>query len=185
MSKGIRLIGIVGKKGAGKDTTADYIVRRHGFVKRAYASPLKQACKALFSLTDSQLEDPVEKERVDDRWGKTPREVMQWLGTDVVRHSLGCDFWIRHMGFYRKDNPDERLVIPDVRFLNEAWWIRENGGILIRVVRPSACSTDTHASEVEQDEIEADYTIRNTTMDVETFYRTVLDPLFSNCIVID
>lgn len=174
----VRLIGIVGKKGAGKDTTADYIVRRYGFVKRAYAAPLKEACKALFSFTESQLEDPIEKETIDKRWGKTPREAMQWLGTDVVRQSLGSDFWIRHMGFYVEKDSGVRLVIPDVRFPNEADWIRKNGGVLIRVVRPDSSPTDMHASEIEQDNIETDLTIQNTSEDVDAFYRNTLDPLF-------
>lgn len=173
-----RLIGIVGKKGAGKDTTADYIVKRYGFVKRAYAAPLKQACKSLFFFTDNQLEDPVEKETIDKRWGRTPRDAMQWLGTDVVRHSLGSDFWIRHMGLFRQENPHIRLVIPDVRFPNEADWIKENGGVLIRVVRPGLSTLDTHASEVEQDKIETDLTIYNVSKDVDDFYKNMLNPLF-------
>ena len=59
------IIGIIGQKGTGKDTVADYIVKSNDFKKISYAEPLKKICKELFDLTDEQLNDQHEKEKID------------------------------------------------------------------------------------------------------------------------
>ena len=79
------IVGLIGKKGHGKDTFADYLVQHYDFVKLSFAEPLKKVCKELFLLTDEQLYDPMEKEKVDERWGKSPRQLMQIIGTDILR----------------------------------------------------------------------------------------------------
>lgn len=53
------------------------------------------------------------------------------------------------------------IVISDVRFPHEAKAIREMGGDIWRVIRPSNVSEDAHASEKEQESIIADQTIMN------------------------
>ena len=178
------LIGLIGKKGSGKDTTADFLTTRYGFIKRAYADPLKRVCKELFLLEDAQVHDPVLKEKVDPRWGKTPRQMMQWMGTDVVRDELGKDFWVRHMDMYRRLNPTQDIVVTDVRFQNEADWITKNGGVLCRVVRPSTSSynnNDQHPSEKELETITSPtqiHVLKNTFKTI-TEYNTYLDDFFS------
>lgn len=58
-------------------------------------------------------------------------------------------------------NPEFNVVIADVRFPHEADAIREMGGEIWRVERPSLKQEDTHASEKEQESIVANYTIIN------------------------
>lgn len=148
------LIGLIGKKGSGKDTTADFLTGRYGFIKRAYADPLKKVCKELFLLEDGQVHDPVLKEKIDPRWDMTPRQMMQWMGTDIVRSQLGKDFWVRHMDMFRRLHPTQDIVVTDVRFQNEADWITKNGGVLCRVNRPDSSSDhDLHPSEKELENI--------------------------------
>ena len=53
------------------------------------------------------------------------------------------------------------LIISDCRFPNEAKAIKERGGIVIKVVRDSVISDDTHQSETKIDEIEPDYVFVN------------------------
>jgi len=173
----VSLVGIVGQKGSGKDTTADFLVSRYGFVKQSFATPLKDVCRELFLLSDEQLNHPEKKEAIDTRWGLSPRQMMQWMGTDVVRAQLGIDFWVRRMDMYHRTHSDQRLVVPDVRFENEAQWIRDNGGILIRVERTSVVPIDTHASEVEQTAIRTDMTIKNDSASIESYWDTLTDVL--------
>ena len=69
------------------------------------------------------------------------------------------------------------VVIPDVRFKNEADAIRRAGGKIWRIIRPGAGlggDAGKHASETEQDGIEADLTIRNG-LDIKTLIRMVHD----------
>jgi len=69
------------------------------------------------------------------------------------------------------------VVIPDVRFKNEADAIRQAGGKIWRIIRPGAGlegDAGKHASEVEQDGIEADLAIRNG-LDIKTLIQMVHD----------
>lgn len=144
------LIGLVGKKGVGKDTVADYIVQQHGFVKRAFADPIKEACTIIFQLAPEQLSDRLLKEKVDERFGMSPRKMMQWLGTDVVRQQIRDDFWVQHfMAWY---TPGSNVVVPDIRFQDELDAVKRLGGIVIRITRPGAAE-DKHISETGVDSL--------------------------------
>jgi hypothetical protein len=167
------LIGVVGRKMSGKDTLADYLVKRYHFQKRALATPLKQACQILFLLTDGQMEDHILKETMDDRWGMSPRIIFQKMGTDIIRKTLGDDFWIRHMDEWLRVEQPLRLIIPDIRFPNEAEWIRRQGGILIGIQNHSIMH-DPHISETGVDNIEVDISIVNDrTLGLDVFYNNI------------
>lgn len=162
------LIGLIGYKNAGKDTLADYLVREHGFEKHAFADPVKEVCRIMFHLTPEQLTDPEAKETVDERWGTTPRKMMQKVGTDMVRAQLGDDFWLRHMD--ARVQRKEKVVVSDVRFPNEAEWVRQNGGVLVRIVDGTQ-HNDYHASETAQLSIHEDVRIFNHKTSIDEFHR--------------
>ena len=56
----MKLLGICGKAGSGKDTAAAYLIEKHGFVKLAFADPLKRFAKGVFGFTSEQLWGPSE-----------------------------------------------------------------------------------------------------------------------------
>lgn len=60
--------------------------------------------------------------------------LLQALGTDVFRR-LDQDFWLRCMGDRIAETDAACVLIPDVRFENEARWIYEQDGLLVRVSR--------------------------------------------------
>ena len=41
-------IGLLGNKGSGKDTLADYLVKEKNFVKYSFAKPIKDIAKIMF-----------------------------------------------------------------------------------------------------------------------------------------
>ena len=82
------LIVVLGKKGSGKDTFSDYIIEKHGFIKYSFADPLKKGLQHFFNLSDEQLYDPKLKEIIDPRWGVSPRQLFQVIGTDFFQYSL-------------------------------------------------------------------------------------------------
>ena len=94
---GVKIVGFTGKAGAGKDTAADYLVGNHGYEKHAFAGPLKRAVSVLFGIDLLTLNDPVMKEVPDRVWRKTPRYLLQWLGTDALRKDITDDFFIISM----------------------------------------------------------------------------------------
>jgi hypothetical protein len=157
----LQLIGLVGRKGVGKDTAALYLERVHGFKRLAFADSLKTVCTALYNVDPSVFHDPALKEEPIDGWGVTPRHIMQTVGTDMVRAHLGDDFWIRRVA---SELPQEgHVVISDVRFKHEADFIRSRGGLLVRIVSQSQQPgpVDLHVSETESDSVEVDTVVVN------------------------
>ncbi|MCK9602822.1 MAG: adenylate kinase [Candidatus Omnitrophica bacterium] len=173
-------IGITGRRRAGKDTIADYICARYGadhFTRKlAVADPIRAIARDVFGFSVAQLESAL-KDEIDPRWGATPREILQFVGTDMFRvtlgarfPSIGADIWARSLrdriesasrGIIRPLAP-HIIVVSDVRFPNEAQVLRDLGGAIIRVRRAVGVgANDEHASETAGDAIDADYEIAN------------------------
>ncbi len=153
------LIGLVGRKRSGKDTLAGFATEAvDGLRVMSIAEPLKQACKLAYVLSDEQLEES--KDVVDPRWGSTPRDMFKALGTKFFR-SEDPDQWTKNMAFRIRGAGVENVVVPDVRFQNEATFIRENGGFLVHVFRDLDTNDDDHPTERTTDEIECDFYIEN------------------------
>ncbi len=121
------VIGFAGKARSGKDTAGKYLVDQYQFLRYSFAQPLKDATKIMFHLTDKQIEN---KEKPAEPWGRSPRELYQKVGTDIARN-IDVNVWVKGADIFKKDNPGRSIVITDVRFSNEAFWIREQGGVVI------------------------------------------------------
>ncbi len=159
------LVGIIGKKGAGKSTIADFLEDEYNFVEYAFANPLKDICRILGAPYKSVYGTQQEKEEVVESLGVSGRQMMQQIGTELFReqfHTILPDFvlgeskniWVQL--FERKlvsmKGLRRRIVVSDVRFPDEADAILRNGGVLIRVVRESDLERDdTHSSETALD----------------------------------
>lgn len=156
-------------KRSGKDSIADYLCRRHLFVKDKVAASLKIMVKSLFNMIDDQVEGDL-KEVVDDRWGVTPRKIMQFMGTEVMQYKIqellpdvGRTFWVKQM-CNRLEHTKEMVVVSDVRFLHEVDELRHRFGDVVmvwKVTRSALESTDGHKSETEWRDIRADVVINN------------------------
>jgi hypothetical protein len=143
------IVGFTGVAGCGKDTAGNFYVNTLGWKKFAFANVLKESMKTLFMLSDEQVYGAL-KETVDERWGVTPRHILQWFGTDVMRNQFDVNFFIKHARFTLQtmlsDASTRGIVITDVRFDNEADLIHELGGRVIKIVR-SVSVKSTHESE--------------------------------------
>jgi dephospho-CoA kinase len=140
------LIGLVGSKGVGKDTAADFLVKKYDFVSMAYADPLKEACRVVFNLTTEQLHDRAKKEEAVEPWGMSPRRILQTVGTDLFRNRFHKDVWLRNLEHRVRASRRDRIVVTDVRFENEMEHVRSLGGFLVRIDRETG-SSDGHESE--------------------------------------
>jgi hypothetical protein len=140
------IIGVVGLIGAGKDTMADYLVNIHQFRRESFANTLKDAVSAVFGWDRDLLEGRTRhsrewREQVDAWWADrlgmpdlTPRWVLQYWGTEVVRRSFHDDTWIASLENRLRKTTDD-VVISDCRFPNEIGAIKRAGGLVIRVHR--------------------------------------------------
>lgn len=161
------LLAVCGRKGHGKDTVGALLAAELGLRSDSFAAPIKAAARDWFGLSEEQVNGTIEqKETLDPRWDRTPREIMQLLGTEVGR-AIHADVWAR--AAVERHRAQERwwagTVITDCRFPNEARIVREAGGVLVYVVRPGVGENafSAHASEREIEAIgaTADHRIDN------------------------
>ncbi|WP_370942593.1 hypothetical protein AB5J62_26275 [Amycolatopsis sp. cg5] len=158
-----RSVGIVGRKRSGKDTIGGTLVRDFGYTRLAFADPLKSLAYSAGPLVQSgeplaAVVDRYGWEAAKDRYPEI-RRFLQELGVGV-RDTLGPDAWIKNLTD-RVRLVHGPVVVPDVRFLNEADELRARGFVILRVTRPGLVDTDRHVSETESDAIRADLTVRN------------------------
>lgn len=172
----LKLIGIHGHAGVGKDTIGAYLHATYQNVYgESFAGPLKDACSEAFGIDREEFDDQDLKNVINEYWGVSPRMIAQFVGTelfrehvDVLLHSgnsfqskrIGQNFWIHRLAGrltgalneYKSApyTPGDCVVISDVRFQNEYDWIIANEGIVIHVTRPGYTGNvgiQGHASE--------------------------------------
>lgn len=150
-------IGLHGLAGSGKDTVGLYLEGVYQFERSAFANPIKDAAEVLFGLAPEHFVDRGLKEAVVPWLGKSPRQIAQLLGTEFGRHHFGDDIWIKvakqRFGAWREEVLEQTFfpacgfVITDVRFENEAAWIRSEGGVIWHIRRPGVAPVAAHSSE--------------------------------------
>ena len=180
----VQIIGVCGRKRHGKDAVGRVLREHFGYTCTAFADPLKRVVMSVYDLSwDQVFGDEAEKEAVIERWGLSPRQIMQRFGTEVGR-SVHPDTWIRNTldnihsavsgrGAWLRNDVQREFehrwtatpklwVVTDVRFPNEAEAIREAGGQVWTVVRPSlGAPVDEHTSEKSVDLVVPDARIIN------------------------
>jgi hypothetical protein len=163
------LVGITGHARHGKDSTADFLVKRFGFRKIALADNMKRACKIIFPNWSDEYLWGDHKDDIDPVWGISARHALQELGTGFGQHALGkYDSFAKTTGrlLWTRSTlsgigEHENVVISDVRFPHEAEEIRRRGGKIIRVFRTIYPVDESHESEKAVMQIEPDCTIVN------------------------
>ena len=137
------LIGVVGLISSGKGTVADRLEQKHNFRKDSFAKSLKDAVSSMFNWDREMLEGKTDesrawREKPDVFWSKrfgkdvTPRWVLQYFGTEVMRQGMHDSIWIDSCMARYDGKP---TVIADTRFENEIKIIREMGGSILLVKR--------------------------------------------------
>lgn len=162
------LIGLTGLAGSGKDTVRAMLEQR-GFCGLAFADPIRNMIRDLFNsngISNEYMDDRALKEVAIPGLGVSYRHLAQTLGTEWGRHAVGADFWLRIAETYMADITTQTFepplfVLSDVRFQNEAAWVRERGGVIWRVERPGIPAVRDHASEANVALIRADAVVHN------------------------
>lgn len=197
MSKPV-VIGLCGKARAGKDTVAQYIgylIENHnqqpdvqhedsyvvGY--EAFAAPLKSMIAMLLDFfgmghimqpeTLQPYIDGDKKEDVIDVIGKSPRYMMQTLGTDWGRKMINEDMWLNSMServkMYEQAGDHgykgSFVLVTDCRFDNEARALKDrHDAVIVQVVRddvPEAVGDAGHPSEAGISPDLIDLTVHN------------------------
>lgn len=146
------IIGLSGYARSGKDTVAELLVLNYGFKRMAFADGIRDALFALNPI----LHDGHRLNEVVSMYGwevakakDEVRRLLQVMGTEVGRKLISEDVWVWLL--FNKIDTDERIVIPDVRFPNEAQMIKDKGGEIWRVNRHNHSPINNHISEHAMD----------------------------------
>jgi hypothetical protein len=139
-----KIISLSGFQSSGKDTIADYLVNKYGFVKLSFASILKDIISIIFdwdrnSLEGISKEDREWREKIDEWWSDklnipnfTPRYAMQNIGS-IFRDHFNKDIWVKCLE--KKLSKYNKIVISDCRFENEFNMVKSYNGINICIFR--------------------------------------------------
>lgn len=163
ITQSVKLIGLFGLKNSGKSTVASILENEHNYVHLAFASLLKDIVAVAFRWDRKLLEGDTQesrewREKVDEWWAEklnmprlTPRFVLQYWGTEVIRSNFHNQFWIIAIEREITDliqKGKTKIVVSDCRFENEEKLIEKLGGTNINITRASLVSQmDTHSSE--------------------------------------
>jgi hypothetical protein len=179
----MRLIGISGKIGAGKDTVG-VIIRQLAITNngadwdiRKFAGKLKIVASLLTGISIEKFEDQEFKKTIlGPEWGKetksnplnaiepfkditfvemmSVRDLLQKLGTEAMRNGLHQNVWVNAL--FADFKEDMHWVVTDMRFPNEYKAIKDKGGITIRVNRPGHGTSMTDLASAHPSETALD-----------------------------
>lgn len=156
-------LAIGGKMGTGKSTIADFLVKTFQFKRYSFAAKLKQEARELFDMT-----------------GKD-RELLQTFGSKL--RELKKDVWANYVMKQIRIEKPSRVVIDDMRFVNEADILMKNGFVLVCLYASSESMSErkvvgsefsSHPSETEIDGIIPDYAL-DTGCSIQTCYRKTME----------
>ncbi len=176
----MKLIGLSGAARSGKDTVGRYLIEKYNFKRYAFADPLKKAASEMFGIPLEDFHNDNKKEVMNEFWEFSPRQIAQLLGTECGRKIFRDDIWIKraemawveHQQTIAEIAPETfghidglaGMVVTDVRFENEAQWIKDMGGFNIHIIRPGKdgnVGLSNHASEAGYPDDLKDHIILN------------------------
>ena len=182
-----KIIALTGIARSGKDTTADYLVQKYGYVRLAYADIMKSILCSTFNITPQELEAYKNDSNstiavVDinqsadfvkyDILKVTFRNILENFGQSM-KALFGEKVWSNLIIQKIKELNHDKVVVSDVRFHVEIDGLRENFNAvtLLRITNGIQPASE-HASEVQHLEF-TDYTLIDNTKDLEWLYKQI------------
>lgn len=144
------IIALTGKQRSGKDTVAQYLVDRYGFTRKSLAEPVYQIARDFFGMKEKD------------------RKLLISIG--MAMRNIDPMVWVKYLWRWVEESGVRNVVIPDVRFLNEAYFFSSQGARIVRVfATPETRASrqgytpeaESDVSETEMDEITPDYYLDN------------------------
>lgn len=172
----IQYVGLTGPKGVGKTSLANLAKLYHGYTILSFAGILKDML-GLMGVPECYIRGD-RKDQVVPGLNVTSRYMQQTLGTDWGRNTIHEDVWVFAMGQkvdilmskfaasrHAGDKIFPSMIFDDVRYDNEAIFIKAKGGTIIELGRPDVQRDNTHESEYGVSSEFIDFKITST--DVE------------------
>jgi len=124
-------IAFSGKQGSGKTTLSNFLVLTHGYERVSFAQSLKEMAMSDYGLSYHEAFG-VNKNRV----------FLQRLGLE--KRQEDPDYWVKLVANKVSSNPNKNYVLDDLRFPNEANYLKSNGFLLVRL----ECSEDVRKNRI-------------------------------------
>lgn len=157
------IIGLSGYARSGKDEVAKILIGHFGYQRRALADPIRDA---LFELNPLIADNMRLQEALSlHGWDLTKRifpevrRLLQVFGTEFGRGMISEDVWVELT--MRGVRPEDRIVISDIRYPNEAQAVRDLNGQVWRIHRDGVRPDNEHVSENSMEDYEFDVEIFN------------------------
>ncbi len=182
------IIAVTGRKNSGKDTASNFLVKNYKkFYKYSFAKPMKEMAISLFDWSLEQCNDGILKEIVDPSLGFSPRQFLQFIGTDIFQYEIckrfplfaelqGRNFWVnKFVKFYHKMGSNSvNFTISDLRFPHEIETIKklEKEVYVVKINRPCLDCNDSHESEKAIDSLKCDLVLDND-KDFDSLYKLI------------
>jgi hypothetical protein len=141
----------------GKSTIADYLAYEHGYWTISFASPILEMIEVFLrhhGLSKEEIDYYCKqaKEQPIPGIGRSYRYLARTIGTEWGRNLVRQTTWLD--AFEKKlDRHSSRkaFCVDDLRFRNEAFLLKKNGFLLVKVVRKTDRHglSDSHQSDVE------------------------------------
>lgn len=159
------LIGLLGKAGAGKTTIAQHLEAK-GFQRISFAERIKKLAMHYFQF----FQDDINNKPSDCR------TILQGLGS-LIREQFDENYFISEIYLKIKYSEHKLFVIDDVRLEEEAEFIKEMNGVVVRLEcpdRPAELTENQNNHITEQVEgIPYDFRIYAEFGDIEALKRGI------------
>jgi len=169
-----KLVGLVGKSGSGKDKFFSQVLAPLGYTRLSLADAVRVFSILLFTRVYEGIDKDTSslirvfpylyQEMFSMNKSPLARTIQQYVGTELVKRKFDRDYWIKVLDPLVRERIERgiKVAITDVRFPEEAEYIRNNGGLLIKMTGSSRYSEGEpvadHDSEKLIDQIECHIT---------------------------
>ncbi|WP_445672844.1 deoxynucleotide monophosphate kinase family protein [Pseudomonas inefficax] len=116
-------------------------------------APFRLAAQAFFNFNEAQVWGTTEFDQIDSYWGLSPQQAVTYLEQQALE--LDPDYYRKRSAM--PTQPPKALpgipqtasviVITDIRFENEAAFLRSHNGVIWHIVRPGVQLVNAHSSE--------------------------------------
>jgi len=103
---------------------------------------------------------------------ETPRKILQYIGSDVIRQYISSSFWL-DLAMKTLPFNDSNVVVTDSRFANERDSLKKCGGQLCLIQRPMDKPKDVHLSENDLGTLNDYHHVINNNKSLEEFRSSV------------
>lgn len=147
------IIPIFGNAGHGKSTVAKIISDLTGGSVRNFADPLKEVAKAMIGIPLSVSHGSQEDKENTMFYGKSARQHLQWIGTEVGKDGVHPSVWVDRFLEASLEDTNPVTIAGDGRFPSDEYhYLKDKASTRARVIslvirRPDVDVNMAHRSE--------------------------------------